>query len=293
MSLGGTGHVAGRGVGERGVVDTLPTAAVELARLLTRLGDPTTLFVVVAAAYLLAGRRGVRPARAAVVVALALGALPAVLALKHAAALPRPPGAGVDGYGFPSGHALGATVVYGGLAALDRRRRRPASVGAAVLVVVVAASRVVVGVHYLVDVVAGVVLGVGYLAVALRLGPGVAPDRVDAADVRRTFVLGVGVALVAVGTAAGRETAVALGAAVGGASGWRIAAGTARTGGERATSTRLVAALVAVPVAALAVRTVVAGGVTTPVAAVLAGIVVATLVASPRVGGEKTCESGG
>nr|WP_231736902.1 phosphatase PAP2 family protein [Halobacterium sp. CBA1126] len=123
--------------------------------------------------------------------ALAVGAYSLTVALKHAFALPRPPGAATatapswipalgrgayeslvtgDGFGFPSGHALKTTVVYGGAAfALDvwNRRRRLAVAG--LVTALVAASRVFLGVHYTVDVVAGCLVGVAFLAVAIRL----------------------------------------------------------------------------------------------------------------------------
>ncbi len=65
-------------------------------------------------------------------------------------------------HGFPSGHATNATLVYGGLAGLgilNSWRRRWQGVGSALVIGTVALSRVALGVHYLVDVVAGVILG--------------------------------------------------------------------------------------------------------------------------------------
>ena len=64
------------------------------------------------------------------------------------------------GYGFPSGHATNNAVVYIGLAAvlgIWTRRRRYAT--ATALVTVVALTRILLGVHYLVDVIAGASLG--------------------------------------------------------------------------------------------------------------------------------------
>jgi hypothetical protein len=275
-----TGHtvLAARGVGETAVAETLPQAVVDLFTLLTTLGDPVTLMLVAVAGYLLADRLGLSPSRMATVFALTLGAFALTLALKHAFALPRPPGAGTDGYGFPSGHAIGATVVYGGVAAtVDDRRFR---VAAAALILVVAASRVVIGVHYIVDVVVGVAVGLAYLAAALRLGPGLAPERVTAADAGRTFALALALALGAVVVAVVRDTVIAAAAAAGGVVGWRL------VGHRIATTTtfstrRLAASLAVLPGVAVVVAVTLDGGVSLPVAAGLAGSVVALLLAIP------------
>ena len=105
--------VADRGVGETAVVETIPDAVVDLFRLLTYLGDPVTLLVVVAAGYLFADHLGLASTRMATVIGLAIGGLALTLALKGLFALPRPPGAAEMGYGFPSGHALGVAASLG------------------------------------------------------------------------------------------------------------------------------------------------------------------------------------
>ncbi|MFD1633478.1 phosphatase PAP2 family protein [Haloplanus ruber] len=273
--------VASRGVGEAGVVGTLPDAVVTIAELVTRLGDPLILFVLVVAAYLLATRFDVAAPRMAAALALALGAFTLTLALKHAFALPRPPGAGADGYGFPSGHAIGSTVVYGALVALlpDRKRSAPLVAAVGTLVALIALSRVVIGVHYLVDVVVGVAVGLAFLAATLRLGPGVAPERVTVADARRVFVVALVVGLAGITVAVVRDTVVAVAAAGGGLAGWHLAAD--RVVATPDTTRRLVAALAVLPAVALLVPAVLDGGVSLPVTAGLAGGVVALLVALP------------
>lgn len=182
---------------------SLPVAVVLGAAIVTRLGDTWFVLALVVAIYLLADRfplRGVgidRP-RGAVVLGITIAAIAAVIGLKAAIGHPRPPGAAVppaigaprwmepvvaalttaDGYSLPSGHALQSTAVYGGLAlahAGGRRVRRLVAAGS--LVGLIAISRVVLGVHYLLDVVAGVVAGAALLAAVWMLAadrPGLA-----------------------------------------------------------------------------------------------------------------------
>ncbi len=278
MSRADPSLAADRGIGETAIAETAPDAVVDLFALVTRLGDPVTLLLVVVGGYLLADQLDVPPARMATALALALGAFALTLALKHAFVLPRPPGAAADGYGFPSGHALGATVVYGGLAALLASRR--GRVAAAALIALVACSRVVIGVHYLVDVVAGTGVGIAYLAATLHAGAGWRPDDITAADARRAFAIAVGVSLVALSVAVVRDTVVASAAAVGGLLGWQFAAD--RIGdGLPSSRRRFAAALVVLPGVALVVGVVLEGGVSLPVAALLAGGIVALLLALP------------
>ncbi|MES2322738.1 MAG: phosphatase PAP2 family protein [Pseudomonadota bacterium] len=76
-------------------------------------------------------------------------------------------------YSFPSGHALGATVFYGMLAAwaVCHTRRLPlrmlAVLAAASMIALVALSRVYLGVHYLSDVLAGFTEGCAWLAICI------------------------------------------------------------------------------------------------------------------------------
>jgi membrane-associated phospholipid phosphatase len=76
-------------------------------------------------------------------------------------------------FSFPSGHAAGATVFYGFLAVLllehERRKGARAAIVAAAagMVALVGLSRIYLGVHYLSDVLGGVVEGVIWLALCL------------------------------------------------------------------------------------------------------------------------------
>ena len=74
-------------------------------------------------------------------------------------------------YSFPSGHVAGATLFYGFLAAIyasgDSQwgRKVMAVLGATAVVALVALSRMVLGVHYLSDVLAAFAEGVAWLTV--------------------------------------------------------------------------------------------------------------------------------
>jgi membrane-associated phospholipid phosphatase len=178
-----------RGIGEAELIGALPEFVVVFAALVTQLGDVWFLFGVVGLLYWF-GERLPGPVafdrrRGAFVLALALGYRATATTLKGSFAYPRPPNADVapatdlvpalveplyaaaatgTGFGFPSGHAVGATVVYGGIALLVGTRRAYAS--AAALAAAVSLSRVVLGVHYLVDITFGAAVGLAFLAVA-------------------------------------------------------------------------------------------------------------------------------
>ena len=108
--------------------------------------------------------------------------------LKHTIQRPRPglehAVDAVTDFGFPSGHAANATLLYGCVAVLlvphlRSRGARIAFVLAAVLAAaLVSCSRVALGAHRLSDVVAGMLLGIAWLALCLVLAgtlPGAHP----------------------------------------------------------------------------------------------------------------------
>lgn len=146
--------------------EAAPPAATEAFALVTALGGVAFLVVFLSVLYWVDDRE-----TTGVVIAYALVALAVTLVLKSAFGLPRPPApvravpVEPGSYGFPSGHAVASTVVYGGLVLVrgklsDRRVALPA----AVLVALVGLSRVFVGVHYLGDVLAGHGVGLALLA---------------------------------------------------------------------------------------------------------------------------------
>lgn len=145
------------------------------ARLVTALGDPllaTVGAVLLAAALWATGHR-----RTALFVLVArAGALVLSVGLKQVVGRARPvfdaPVASEFGLSFPSGHALGGAAFWlsaaVALVAVARGRRAWLAVAAGVALLV-AASRVLLGVHYVSDVVAGLVLGAGWTAVCTML----------------------------------------------------------------------------------------------------------------------------
>ena len=112
--------------------------------------------------------------RMAVISGLALlGASVWTQFVKVAVERARPAGAvllGVEGFSFPSGHALNSTVTYGLLALLVSRTRWPTWMRAVLvamlitLPVLVGLSRVAIGVHYPTDVVGGWLAGIAVVA---------------------------------------------------------------------------------------------------------------------------------
>lgn len=192
----------------------LPDTALILFVVLTYLGDPQLLIALLVAGYLLGDRR-----TWAYLLAVALGGMALTTALKWTFTLPRPPLVlhviPADGYGFPSGHAIAATVVWGSLArALTVSTRQKRFAAAGVIVLLVALSRVVLGVHYAADVLVGVAVGLAYLA-AVGVLANENPDR--------AFGLAAVVAVLATAVSGGAvDGVVLLGAVVGAGTIWRL-----------------------------------------------------------------------
>lgn len=127
-------------------------------------------WLVGVAALLLLVRRRVR--LAVYLLATTAGALLLDPSVKSLVGRLRPvveaPVAIASGNSFPSGHALGSTVVYGALLLVFLpavRYRKLFTAAVALLVVAIGVTRVALGVHYLTDVLAGWLLGALWLSV--------------------------------------------------------------------------------------------------------------------------------
>ena len=186
--------VADRGIGVFEPLSPPIGAVLAVAGLVTQLGDPWFLLLLATVAYLVESERwSIREPRDGVfVLAVTFAAFSLVDLLKNVYVAPRPPGAGSvtlptwlpavlagpfrsittgTGYAFPSGHAIGTTAVLAALAyKLDVGTPVARWSVAAAGIVLVIASRVVLGVHYLVDVGVGVLAGLTLVSVAVAIG---------------------------------------------------------------------------------------------------------------------------
>jgi membrane-associated phospholipid phosphatase len=257
-----SGLGGGRGIGIVELFRTSGDVPVVLFGLFTQLGDLWLLLLVAGVVYVAGDELpclGIDRRSGLFVLALVVTYVTLIVVLKEAFLLPRPPGASdppgigwlqpaverplttATGPGFPSGHALGSTMVWGGLAlVLDRETRRLRFGFAGAVIAGVALSRLVLGVHYLVDVVVGVALGVVALGVLYWSSRGGnSPGRVFAV----AAVIGGGGLVQGITP----DSAAAAGSAVGGLLAWH---GIADVTPPRPTNNRAVGAGVAVLVAA-------------------------------------------
>lgn len=147
-------------------------ALVRDLKILTFFGSPPWFYAIVIPAAAWVWRRGrARLALFLLVTTLGGGLLDTIVKVVVSRARPSlvDPVATAHGKSFPSGHAMSSTLVYGALLLVFLpaigRRFRPYVVGAAVvLVTAIGFSRLALGVHYISDVVGGVVLGLAWLA---------------------------------------------------------------------------------------------------------------------------------
>lgn len=195
-----------------------PPWAIPFWRLMSFLGEEQA-FLLILPALLWCYRK--REALYAVT-ALLLGSY-LTFVLKDLFAMPRPfqvapdqvrvllPGGEALGYGLPSGHALNAAALWGTLAGMIGRP--PFTLFTIGLVLLIGLSRIVLGVHFIHDVLAGWAIGALVALLMARIIPPLVP-RLGASRKQGVLLATGGVLLLflAHGT---RETAVPLGAWLG------------------------------------------------------------------------------
>lgn len=169
----------------------LPESLQPLYLAITTLGSPGFIVFLLAIGYFTANRRE-DSLRLSSYVFIGFSV---IVFLKQLLAFPRPREAlrliNTGGYGFPSGHALAATVFYGSLASeFDWSSGRKLA-GVALIVASVAASRIALRVHYLGDVIAGVLIGL----LVLYFSKVWIRENILKGFVSATLISGLGVAL--------------------------------------------------------------------------------------------------
>ncbi|MDY6764226.1 MAG: phosphatase PAP2 family protein [Halobacteria archaeon] len=178
-----------RGIGAIEVIrGVLPEELVPLFVVITHLGSTSFYVGVLSVLYWIDHSKILAREKVAFVIPMAVIGGGCVVLLKGIFELPRPPEEmwliETDGYGFPSGHALASTVVWGSLALVwsegrnknDKwrntisRKGVKAGLFSSIAVILISFSRVLLGVHYTVDVVAGVMIGAGVLILGYWIG---------------------------------------------------------------------------------------------------------------------------
>src|SRR3954471_9050110 len=154
-------------------IDTAQPGLTRAAEVVSDVFDPNVFrlaLTVIALMYLIHGERH----HATWLVVTVFGGAALGFALKEIVGRVRPvlrdPVSTAPGLSFPSGHALGASIgccllLLISLRFLSRRGRIVAVIAAVGLVGLVALARVVLGVHFVSDVLAGIALGIGWVAV--------------------------------------------------------------------------------------------------------------------------------
>jgi membrane-associated phospholipid phosphatase len=178
------------------------TATAQLMKWITQLGSTPVVFGALVVAALIDFRRRRSREVFAFVAAVGVGEIILNNLLKLIVHRERPSVlrlVAAHGYSFPSGHTVAATSCWLAIALVigrdSSRRTRAFLLGAAVLIAVsVATSRALLGVHWLTDVIAGLVIGSGWFMIvaiifggrAQRLGDPVSDHPQGAADATTT-----------------------------------------------------------------------------------------------------------
>ncbi|MEO8378114.1 MAG: phosphatase PAP2 family protein [Acidobacteriota bacterium] len=155
--------------------DTRTPGATTFFTVMTLIGTPAGLGILTAAAVTALVLRKRWRWAAYLSITTGIGAL-LNLVLKSFFARTRPDLAealrGAHGYSFPSGHAMGSTIVFGAfgylaIRILERWSHRAAALAlACTLILAIAISRVYLGVHWISDIAAGISAGLIWLVTA-------------------------------------------------------------------------------------------------------------------------------
>ena len=209
----------------RTIHEALPEVAVDFFRVVTRLGDGATVVGLAVVFYWFGKeadwqKRGMLMAIAVSTLALSAG-LKGILDVQRPLFAAEPAlafaPAEYDGLSTPSAHAMGAAAIYGGLAVLmDIGKRWQRFLVAGLIISCVAFSRVVIGVHYLGDVVLGVALGLLLVWFALWLATE------DARSVVPMFLFAFVVAVVSNPLGSEEFVTMSIGSALGGLVAWQV-----------------------------------------------------------------------
>ena len=161
--------------------------------------------------YFEVGRPGVGPA-------IAPETLPAGVAQLYA------PLVEVSSTSFPSGHAMAGTIIWTMFALeLDVGTRRQRLLGAAAMITAIGFSRIAVGLHYPVDVLAGSAIALAFLAVILALRERVAARSGEHEATTAVFASVAVIALLSFVVGGRVDAAGLFGGAVGALAAWRYA----------------------------------------------------------------------
>lgn len=189
------GLAAGDPAHLRFFVDHRPTGLVTVAKAITYLGSFPILIGIAAVGTTVLWRRGVRPGLALAPLVSLLIAGVTVSAMKSIIGRPRPPAnlrlVTETAPSFPSGHSADATALYVAfgvvvaVVVLHRAVARAACIAAGVAAaVLVGLTRVVLGVHWPTDVLAGWVLGTAVAVLVVTLSAVITRDEVDLEPVK-------------------------------------------------------------------------------------------------------------
>lgn len=160
-------HILNLDIAYQGYMESIRTPLLtDFILTITHLGDPVVLFLISALILLVLWLKKKSIEVIAFAGAMFSGA-GMVWVLKHLIARPRPLGIIPEtGFSFPSGHALMASVFFPFLIYLLKNKipqgckRTSFITGGILLMITIVLSRPYIGVHYLSDVIAGLLIGV-------------------------------------------------------------------------------------------------------------------------------------